>query len=97
MLDGRTIEIGYVDGKTSEVTTGPADLVALEAKYDMSALDIDGDNLRVTWIFFLAWSAAERLGRLNAGQSFEQWVRTVASVDVTDEDEETAGPLDETA
>jgi hypothetical protein len=54
-----------------------ADLIAFEAKFDLSVARL-GADVRLTHMFFLAWHAAHRLKHTDL--DFEAWTETIAMV-----------------
>jgi hypothetical protein len=73
--------ISYIDGTSVEVSTTAADYIKFETHFDKSIATI-GDQARLTYMFFLAWSAAKRTGETEL--EFEPWAETVSMVGDTD-------------
>lgn len=71
------LQIQYVDGSAVEVSTTAADFIAFEMKFDKSIATL-GTDVRVTYLFFLAWAALHRTKATDL--SFEDWAETVAMV-----------------
>ena len=69
--------ISYIDGTSCEVSTTAADYIRFETHFDKSISAI-GDQARLTYMFFLAWSAAKRTGETEL--EFEPWSELVAMV-----------------
>jgi len=70
--------IKYLDGNTKEVVAQPSDIVAFEAKFDLSVARLQ-ENIRFTHLFFIAWHAEKRTKA--TGLDFEPWLETVEMVE----------------
>jgi len=75
------LSILFLDGTTKEVTAIAADLVAFEAKFDLSISKLEAE-LRLTHLLFLAWHAEKRTK--STGLEFEAWTETVDNVGVAE-------------
>lgn len=75
------LQISFVDGTSLEVSTTAADYIKFETHFDKSIATL-GDDVRLTYMFFLAWSAAKRTGKTEL--DFEAWSETVSMVGETD-------------
>ena len=75
------LQISFVDGTSSEVSTTAADYIKFETHFDKSIATL-GNDVRLTYMFFLAWAAAKRTGVTE--QEFEAWSETVAMVGESD-------------
>ena len=75
------LQIQFIDGKTQDVSTTAADYIKFETHFDKSIAAL-GDDVRLTYMFFLAWSAAKRTGKTNL--EFEDWSETVSMVGESD-------------
>lgn len=75
------LQISFVDGTSSEVSTTAADYIKFETHFDKSIAAL-GSDVRLTYMFFLAWSAAKRTGKTEL--DFEPWSETVAMVGETE-------------
>lgn len=71
------LHITFIDGTEKDVSAVAADLIAFEAKFDMSVARLEKD-VRLTHMFFLAWHVLKRTGETK--DDFEKWVELVASV-----------------
>jgi hypothetical protein len=72
------LQITYADGTTKEVEVGAKEIIAFEAKFDKSIATIEKD-VRLTHLYFLAWSAEKRLG--SASDDFDKWLDNVKIVE----------------
>jgi hypothetical protein len=70
--------IKYLDGNNKEVVATPADIVAFEAKFDLSVARLQ-ENIRFTHFFFIAWHVEKRTKA--TGLEFEPWLETVEMVE----------------
>jgi len=75
------LQISYIDGTSVEVSTSAADYIRFETFFDKSIAAI-GEDARLTYMFFLAWSAAKRTGGTDL--EFDAWAETVAMVGETE-------------
>ena len=75
------LQISFVDGTSSEVSTSAADYIKFETHFDKSIATL-GNDVRLTYMFFLAWAAAKRTGVTDL--EFEAWSETVAMVGESD-------------
>jgi hypothetical protein len=71
------LRVTYIDETTVECSAIAADLIAFEARFDLSVARL-GDEVRLTHMFFLAWHALKRTGQ--AADDFEKWVESVSMV-----------------
>jgi hypothetical protein len=71
-----TFKITFVGGEEATVTTSPVDIVRTEAYTKQSISD---GTPSMTQMFYVAYSAARRANI--AGQDFEKWLETVATID----------------
>lgn len=71
------LRIVYLDGNEETVTAIAADLVAFEAKFDLSIARLQ-QEVRLTHLFFLAWHVLKRTG--STKDDFEKWVESVSIV-----------------
>ena len=71
------LQVTYIDEKTVECSAIAADLIAFEARFDLSVARL-GDEVRLTHMFFLAWHALKRTGQ--TADDFEKWVESVSMV-----------------
>jgi len=70
--------VKYLDGSDKAVEGKASDVVAFEARFDMSIVDLE-KNLRLTHLFFLAWHTEKRTGSTKL--EFEKWLDTVDTVE----------------
>lgn len=76
-----TLHITLADGtKVTAVATAP-DFVAFESHFDKSIQSL-GSDVRLTYMFFLAWSSLHRTKKTDAG--FDAWLETVSDIEVDD-------------
>ena len=75
------LQIQFIDGKTQDVSTTAADYIKFETHFDKSIAAL-GNDTRLTYMFFLAWSAAKRTGQTEL--EFEDWSETVSMVGESD-------------
>jgi hypothetical protein len=71
------LRIHLIDGSEHEVSAIAADLIAFEARFDLSVARLEKE-IRLTHLFFLAWSAAKRTGLTS--DEFEKWIESVNNV-----------------
>ena len=75
------LQIQFIDGETVDVSTTAADYIKFETHFDKSIAAL-GNDTRLTYMFFLAWSAAKRAGKTDL--EFEPWSETVSMVGESD-------------
>ena len=83
MIKRITLKVDYVDGTIVRALCTGADSIAFERAYDL-ATDQVGKRLEYVW--FLAWAALTRTGKVT--RTFEEWLPTVEGVG---DDEEAEG------
>lgn len=71
------LRVVYLDGNEETVTAIAADLVAFEAKFDLSIARLQHE-VRLTHLFFLAWHVLKRGGKTK--DEFDKWVESVSIV-----------------
>jgi hypothetical protein len=71
------LQIQFIDGTTQDVSTTAADYIKFESKFDRSIATLS-DDVRLTYMFFLAWCAAKREGKTEL--EFDAWSETVSMV-----------------
>ena len=71
------LQIQFTDGTTQDVSTTAADYIKFESHFDKSIATL-GDDVRLTYMFFLAWSAAKRTGQTEL--DFDAWAEIVDMV-----------------
>jgi hypothetical protein len=71
------LRIEFIDGSTAEVTAIAADLIAFEARFDLSVARLQNE-IRLTHLFFLAYNVQKRTGVVT--DEFEKWVESVSMV-----------------
>jgi hypothetical protein len=76
------LRIQFVDGSEAEVSAIAADLIAFETRFDLSVARLEKE-IRLTHLFFLAYSAAKRTGLTS--EEFEKWTETVTMVAEADQ------------
>jgi hypothetical protein len=72
------LRITYADGNSKNLTAIAVDLVAFEAKFDLSVARLE-NNIRLTHLFFLAYSVEKRSGVTS--DEFEKWLESVVSIE----------------
>jgi hypothetical protein len=73
----------------------PADLVAVEDRFDISADELSGPDSRVKWTLFVIWRMARRIDPAVMGQTFEEFVDIVEDV-MPDEGDDAVDPTSST-
>lgn len=71
------LRIEFIDGSSADVTAIAADLIAFEARFDLSVARLEKE-IRLTHLFFLAYSVLKRSGQ--ATEEFEKWAESVSMV-----------------
>ena len=71
------LQIQFIDGKTEDVSTTAADYIKFESHFDKSITAL-GDDVRLTYLFFLAWAASKRTGKTDL--DFDAWSELVGMV-----------------
>ena len=71
------LRIEFTDGSQAEVSAIAADLIAFETRFDLSVARLEKE-IRLTHLFFLAWSAYKRTGQTT--EEFEKWTESVIMV-----------------
>jgi len=71
------LQISFIDGTSIEVSTTAADYIKFETHFDKSIAAL-GSDVRLTYMFFLAWAASKRAGETEL--EFEPWSESVAMV-----------------
>jgi hypothetical protein len=71
------LRIEFIDGSSAEVTAIAADLIAFEARFDLSVARLEKE-IRLTHLFFLAYNVQKRTGVTK--DEFEKWVESVSMV-----------------
>lgn len=73
--------IKYIDGTEKSVVAIAADIVAFEAKFDISVAQLE-KNIRLTHLMFMAWNIERRTG--STKHDFDKWIETVEIVTADD-------------
>lgn len=78
-MDPINLQIAFLDTSTETLTVAAiaADLIAFEAKFDLSVSRL-GADARLTHLFFLGWHACKRTKKTDL--DFEAWTETVSMV-----------------
>lgn len=71
------LRVTHIDETTVECSAIAADLIAFEARFDLSVARLEKE-VRLTHMFFLAWHALKRTGQ--ATEEFDKWVESVSMV-----------------
>jgi hypothetical protein len=69
--------VKFLDGSERTVEAVASDLLAFEAKFDLSIVKLQSE-IRLTHLFFLAWHALKRKGETS--EDFEKWCESVAII-----------------
>lgn len=77
---GMVIAVKGLDGTEVQVSPGPADHVAFEAKFEIPVSDIS----QVTHMYWIAFNTLARTKKTNL--DFEAWLETIESIEVVDAD-----------
>ena len=72
------LQVTYLDGSDKLVTALAADLIAFEAKFDLSIARLDKE-VRLTHLLFIAWNVEKRTKATEL--EFEAWTETVAGIE----------------
>lgn len=72
------LQVTYLDGTEKLVTALAADLIAFEAKFDLSIARLDKE-VRLTHLLFIAWNVEKRSKATEL--EFEAWTETVAGIE----------------
>jgi hypothetical protein len=71
--------IKFADGTEKTASANPADIVAFEAKFDLSVAKLQTE-IRLTHIFFLGWHAEKRTKATDL--DFDAWLETIDVVEL---------------
>ena len=71
------LQIQFIDGTTQDVSTTASDYIKFESHFDKSITAL-GDDVRLTYLFFLAWAASKRTGTTDL--DFDAWSELVGMV-----------------
>jgi hypothetical protein len=80
-MEPLNLQIQFIDGTSQDVSTTAADYIKFETHFDKSIAAL-GDDVRLTYMFFLAWAASKRTGKTEL--QFDDWAETVSMVGDTD-------------
>ena len=83
MIKRIPLKVQYVDGTVARALCTGADSITFERTYD---LGMDQVGKRLEYVWFLAWAALTRTGKVT--RTFEEWLPTVEGVG---DDEEAEG------
>lgn len=70
------------EGKTTEISTSYADVIALEEKFDIDASEL-AKRQRAGWLAYLAWHALKRTNQTTL--NYEDWKNTLTDLDPQDD------------
>jgi hypothetical protein len=89
-MQSMTFVVTHDDGRSDKIVCSAPDYVAFETHYDkpISVLETG----RLTYLYWLAWHGLQRFKRTPL--SFEDWVSSVTSVDIPDDDKVEISPLE---
>ena len=82
MIKRIPLKVEYVDGTIERALCTGADSIAFERTYDLGT---DQVGKRLEYVWFLAWAALTRTGKVTC--TFEEWLPTVEGVGDDDEAE----------
>ena len=82
MIKRIPLKVEYVDGTVERALCTGADSITFERTYDLGT---DQVGKRLEYVWFLAWAALTRTGKVT--RTFEEWLPTVEGVG-DDEDSE---------
>ena len=71
------LQVTFIDETSVECSAIAADLIAFEARFDLSVARLEKE-VRLTHMFFLAWHALKRTGQTT--DEFDKWVESVSMV-----------------
>jgi hypothetical protein len=71
------LQVTFIDETTVECSAIAADLIAFEARFDLSVARLEKE-VRLTHMFFLAWHALKRTSQ--TADDFDKWVESVQMV-----------------
>jgi hypothetical protein len=77
------LRVEYVTSGAKDVTCTASDLVAFEAKFNLSVTKL-GEETKLTHLLYLAWNSEKRTKATTL--DFEPWVETVVTVGASDLD-----------
>lgn len=84
------LRVTYADGSAVDTDATTADLVAFEAHFDRSVVNLEAE-LRLTDVCWLAWRSLSRQAKTTA--EFTAWLDSIDAVELTD-GEATPVPLE---
>lgn len=71
------LQLTYNDGTSRVIKATAADLVAWEAKFDLSVARLE-QNVKLTHLLFLAWHSQKRTKATDL--EFDTWVETIEGI-----------------
>ena len=71
------LQVTFIDETSVECSAIAADLIAFEARFDLSVARLEKE-VRLTHMFFLEWHALKRTGQ--TPHDFDKWVESVSMV-----------------
>ena len=86
MIKRIPLKVEYADGTVVRALCTGADSITFERTYDLGT---DQVGRRLEYVWFLAWAALTRTGKVN--RTFEEWLPTVEGVG---DDEEAEGQME---
>ena len=86
MIKRIPLKVEYVDGTVERALCTGADSITFERTYDLGT---DQVGKRLEYVWFLAWAALTRTGKVT--RTFEQWLPTVEGVG---DDEDSEGQME---
>lgn len=75
------LQLTFADTTKKTITATVADLIAFEAKFDLSVSRLDKE-IKLTHLLFLAWHAEKRTKATEL--EFDAWVDTVEAVEANE-------------
>lgn len=76
-MDPINLQVTFLDGTNTIVSTTAADLIAFESHFDLSIARLNSE-IRLTHLFYIAWHVQKRTKTTEL--DFEQWTETVSLV-----------------
>lgn len=72
------LQLTYLDGTDKPITAVAADLIAFEAKFDLSIARLDKE-VKLTHLLYIAYNVEKRTKATDL--DFDSWVETVAGIE----------------
>jgi hypothetical protein len=85
------LAVHYEDGSTASVRADQRDMAGFELKHRIGVTRAM-DELQTVFFRFIGWHALRRTGRLEQGETFEDWDARTVEVEPADADQESPDP-----